>query len=252
MSDPGASYFAGRDSARLAYREVGEGRPLVLLHGFAVDASMWLRYGWVETIAAGGHRVIMPDFRGHGSSAKPHDLASYPPDVLSDDVFALVAHLGLDDYDLAGYSLGARVVVRMLARGAAPGRAVVAGQGLVEVLGGGGGTDAFVRRVFAGWGTFAQGSREWLAEQWLWSNRADPTALLRVLDSIVPTPAEALDRIQVPTLVVAGAEDERAASVDRLAAVLPRGCRAVVPGDHGAASSAPELAAAIAEFLAGR
>jgi hypothetical protein len=49
-----------------------------------------------------------------------------------------------------------------------------------------------------------------------------------------------------------GADDERAASVDQLVAALPRGTSAVVPGDHGTAASSPELAAAIADFLAGQ
>jgi pimeloyl-ACP methyl ester carboxylesterase len=65
------SFFSGRDGVRLAYREVGEGRPLVLLHGFTEDATVWLLHGQAEAIAAHGHRVIMPDFRGHGRSAKP-------------------------------------------------------------------------------------------------------------------------------------------------------------------------------------
>ncbi|MFF4692183.1 alpha/beta fold hydrolase [Streptomyces sp. NPDC001307] len=256
MADAGVSYFSGRDGVRLAYREVGAGRPLVLLHGMAGDATLWLHGGRAETFAAHGYRVIMPDFRGHGASAKPHEAACYPPDVLADDGFALldhlgVDHLGVDGYDLGGYSLGARIVVRMLARGAAPGRAVVAGQGLRQVLGAAGGVGSLLRRVFAGWGTFAPGSPEEQSEQWLRTQGADPVALLRVLDSLVATPREALGQIQVPTLVAVGADDERAASAGELAAALPRSTRAVVPGDHGPAAVAPELTAAIVDFLTG-
>lgn len=244
--------FPGRDGVRLAYREVGAGRPLVLLHGLSGDGSLWLRHGLAGTIAARGHRVIMPDFRGHGGSAKPHDPAAYPRDVLADDGFALLEHLRLDDYDLGGYSLGARIVVRMLVRGATPGRAVVAGQGLREVLGIGGGAGAFLRRVFAGSGTFEPGSPEQRTEERLRSNGEDPAALLHVLDSIADTPVEPLGRIEVPTLVLVGADDERAASVDQLVAALPRGTRAVVPGDHATAVAAPEFAAAIVSFLGDR
>jgi pimeloyl-ACP methyl ester carboxylesterase len=252
MSSPAVSFYPGRDGAGLAYREVGEGRPLVLLHGLMGDASLWLRHGQAEAIAARGFRVILPDFRGHGSSAKPHDAPAYPPDVLTDDGLALLAHLGLDDYDLGGYSLGARIVVRMLVRGATPGRAVVGGQGLREVLGVGGGAGAWLRRVIAGSGTFEPGSPDGRAERWFRSTGEDPVALLRVLDSVVATPVEPVGRIQVPTLVVAGADDERAASADELVAALPHGTRAVVPGDHGTAAAAPELAAAIVDFLTGR
>lgn len=242
-------FFPGRDGVSLAYREVGEGRPLVLLHGLLGDATQWLRHGQADAIAAGGYRVVMPDFRGHGASAKPHDAAAYPLDVLTDDGFALLDHLGLDDYDLGGYSLGARIVVRMLVRCAAPGRAVVAGQGLREVLGIGGGAGALMRRVVAGSGTFAPGSPEERAEQWLRSTGADTVALLHVLDSIVTTPVEPVGRIRVPTLVVVGTDDERAASAAQLVEALPHGLLVKVPGDHSTALAAPELTAAILEFL---
>ncbi|MFG1811500.1 alpha/beta fold hydrolase [Streptomyces sp. NPDC049040] len=249
MVSPEVTFFAGRDGVRLAYREVGAGRPLVLLHGITGDAALWFEHGTAGTLAARGHRVIMPDFRGHGRSAKPHEASAYPPDVLADDGFALIEHLGLDDYDLGGYSLGARIVVRMLARGAAPGRAVVAGQGLREVLGTGGGAGAFLRRVFAGTEAFEPGSPGERAAQRLRSGGEDPVALLHVLDSIVATPREALGRIRVPALVAVGGDDERAVSADELAASLPYGTRAAVPGDHRTALAAPELVAAIVDFL---
>ena len=252
MLSPTVSFFSGRDGVRLAYREVGEGRPLVLLHGFTGDATLWLRDGQAETIAAAGHRVIMPDFRGHGSSAKPQDAAAYPHDVLTDDGLALVEHLGLDDYDLGGYSLGARIVVRMLVRGATPGRAVVGGQGLQQVLGFGGGAGAFVRRVFAAREPFAPGSPEERAAQGFRSRGEDPVALLHELDSVVATPVEPLGGVRVPTLVAVGSDDERADSADALVAALPHGTRAELPGDHRTAVTAPEFVAAIVDFLADR
>jgi pimeloyl-ACP methyl ester carboxylesterase len=251
MLNLAVSFFPGRDGVRLAYREVGAGRPLVLLHGATGDATLWLRHGQAETIAARGHRVIMPDFRGHGRSAKPHDAAAYPSDVLTDDGFALLEHLELDDYDLGGYSLGARIVVRMLVRGATPDRAVVGGQGLRQVLGFGGGAGSLLRRVITRSETFEPGSPEEQVEQWLRSSGEDPVALLHMLDSVVATPVEPLGRIQVPTLVAMGSEDERADSADQLVAALPHATRAVVPGDHGTAVSAPEFVAAILDFLAG-
>jgi pimeloyl-ACP methyl ester carboxylesterase len=246
-------HFWGRDSARLAYREIGEGRPLILLHGFWLSATdAWVRPGHAEVIAARGHRVIMPDLRAHGDSAQPHDVSHYPRDVLVDDGLALIEHLGLDSYDLGGYSLGARVVVRMLVRGATPGRAIVGGQGMREVNGTGGGAGAFLRQVVRGLGTFEPGSREWETEQWLRAINADPVALLHVLDTLVNTAPDAVVQVGVPTLVVAGADDERAASAEALAAALPRGTHAVVAGDHGAAAVTPELAAAITDFLSAR
>ena len=74
-----------RDGLTLAYLEVGQGRPFVLLHGYLMTAEgAWLWTGLAE-LAAPGRRVIMPDLRGHGASGTPHDPAAYPPDVLADD-----------------------------------------------------------------------------------------------------------------------------------------------------------------------
>jgi pimeloyl-ACP methyl ester carboxylesterase len=242
-------YFLGGDGARLAYHEMGEGRALVLIHGFFSTALVnWVRYGHAAKIAARGYRVIMPDLRGHGASARPHDPAAYPPDVLADDGFALIEHLGLTDYDLGGYSLGARTTLRMLARGAAPKRAIVAGMGLEGMLHTGG-RGAYFRRVLKHPGSFARGSSEWMAEAFLKTVGGDPVALLNVLDTFVDTPREALARIDTPTLVLVGAEDDDNGSAEALAAALPAGQYSVVPGNHMSAVTRPELASAMVEFL---
>ena len=135
MAEVAVRHFPGRDGTELAYREVGSGRTLILLPGFTMTAqAAWLQTGIAGRIAGHGYRVVLPDLRAHGDSAKPHDAASYPLDVLVDDGFALIDELGVTDYDLAGYSLGGRTVAQLLARGATPRRAVVAGQGLEAIL----------------------------------------------------------------------------------------------------------------------
>src|SRR6186997_2169208 len=97
------------DGVELAWHTLGQGRPVVLLHGLFSSAEMnWIRFGHAAKLAEAGFEAIMPDLRAHGDSAKPHDPAAYPPGVLVRDAEALVAHLGLTDYDLVGFSLGAR------------------------------------------------------------------------------------------------------------------------------------------------
>jgi pimeloyl-ACP methyl ester carboxylesterase len=246
--------FAGRDGVQLACRETGSGRPLVLLHGFMGAGAHMLNYGQAGGFARQGYRLIVPDFRGHGDSAKPHDPAAYPPDVLADDGLALVKHLGLGDgdYDLGGYSLGGRIVVRMLARGAKPGRAIVAGQGLAKVSGPqGGGVNHRVLTALVDGVAIEPGSPEARIAHWISELGADPVALLHVLNSLVPTPEDALRQIAIPTLVAIGEKDERS-DADELAALLPDARFVRVPGDHGSAFAAPELTAAIAVFLAER
>jgi pimeloyl-ACP methyl ester carboxylesterase len=252
--DMGAYGFVGRDGVDLACSETGSGRSLILLHGFMGAGSHWLEQGKVDALAEQGNRVVLPDLRGHGESAKPHDPAAYPPDVLADDGLALVEHLGLGDgdYDLGGYSLGARIVVRMLARGAKPRRAVVAGQGLAKVSGPqGGGTTHRVLTALVDGVEIEPDSADARMAYGISKLGADPWALLYVSESLVPTPEDALRKITIPTLVAIGDQDERA-DADELAALLPNARFIRVPGDHYSAFTAPELAAAIAAFLAER
>lgn len=247
----GSYRFAGGDGVELACHETGSGRPLILLHGFMGSGSHMMELGLVRALAGQGHRVILPDFRGHGDSAKPHDLAAYPPDVLAGDGLALVEHLGLGtaDYDLGGYSLGARIVVRMLVRGAQPGRAIVAGQGLAKVSGPQGGSQSHrVLRALLDGAAIEPGSADAPLANWVSNVGADSRVLLHVLNSLVPTPEEALRQITIPALVAIGDQDERS-DADKLAALIPDARFVRVPGDHASAFAAPELAAAITAFL---
>jgi len=243
MLDLDVRYFRGHDGAKLAYREVGEGRPVILIHGFLASSEHWLRFGHAAALSALGYRVVMPDVRAHGAS-------DYPPDILAEDGFALVEQLGFGvrDYDLGGYSLGARTTIRMLARGATPGRAIVAGMGLEGIVHTAGRGGQF-RHVLTNLGTFEFGSPDWKAEAYLRKIGADPVALLLALGTTVDTSPEALAAIEPPTLIVVGAEDERHSSAEALAATLAHGRYVAVPGDHESAIRTAEFTAAITDFL---
>src|SRR3546814_15158473 len=118
-------FFDARDGVRLAWREVGEGAPVVLLHGLFSSAEVnWIQFGTAARVAADGYRVIIPDLRVHGSSEAPHEAGHYPPDVLVDDLEDLVAHLGPVAFDLGGFSLGARPSVPAVVAGLRPKRLI--------------------------------------------------------------------------------------------------------------------------------
>jgi pimeloyl-ACP methyl ester carboxylesterase len=241
--------FASFDGTELAWCEVGEGRTLVLLHGYFSDAQTnWIKYGHAATLAEAGFRVVMPDLRAHGGSAKPHDRTAYPKDVLVDDGLALVAHLGLTDYDLGGYSLGGRTVARMLARGAAPGQAIISGMGLSGL------TDTQARvshfaNVFAGLGSHQQGSPEWMAEAFLKTTGGDPVALEHLLYTSVDTPADVLAALMTPIGVICGVDDSDNGSARALADWMPNACYIKVPGNHMSAVAKPDLGIAFRDFL---
>ena len=243
--------FTSSDGFELAWQELGEGRPVVLLHGLFSNAETnWIRFGHAEEIAGRGFRVIMPDLRGHGDSATPHDPAAYPPDVLARDGMELIAHLGLADYDLGGYSLGGRTSARMVIKGAGPRRLVVSGMGLRGMLDVHRRAEAF-RKVLTGLGTHERGSPAWLAEAFLKTTGGDPQAMLPLLDSFVDSTEAELRTIAMPTLVLSGAEDQDNGPADALADLLPQGRFVEIPGNHMSAVTKPELGKAIADFLSG-
>jgi pimeloyl-ACP methyl ester carboxylesterase len=168
--------------------------------------------------------------------------------VLAHDGLELISQLGLADYDLGGYSLGARTSIRMLALGATPGKVVIGGMGLDGVLHTGG-RSAFFRRVLAAPDSFERGTAEWRAAAFLKTVNGDPVAMLRLLDTIVDTTKEQLTQITIPALVVAGVADDDNGSATELAAALPNATFAQVPGTHMSAVTERALGEAIADFL---
>lgn len=245
-----AHFFESFDGQRLAWREVGQGRPVVLLHGFFSDATTnWIKYGHATIIADRGFRVIMPDLRAHGDSAKPHGANAYPPDALANDGHALIAHLDLTDFDLGGYSLGARTACRMLATGATPRRVILSGMGLEGI------TDTharaeYFRTVLSNLGNHERNSPEWFAEAFLKTTGGDPVALLGIINTFVSTPQSTLQTFTWPTLCLNGADDEDNGSGAALAEVLPNGRHVEIPGNHMSAVTKPDLGRAMADFLA--
>jgi len=244
-------YFPGQDGVRLAYEQTGEGRPLILIHGHLERGAHWIDLGVADRLAAHGYRVIMPDLRGHGDSGKPHDAAFYPADVLAHDGLALVRHLGLAGYDLAGHSLGGRTVARMLALGAAPRRAVVSGQDFETIMH----TADRTRRIrdffrACGTGAFEPGSDEQQLADTMLSMNWDPRAQLLLLDSWENTAPGELAAVTVPTLVLTGTEDSETAAGKALADAFGHGRHIEVPGDHYAMRTSPQWEEALTRFLA--
>lgn len=243
--------FLAADGVKIAWREIGQGRPLLLIHGFMSEADTnWIKYGHAAVLAQAGYRVIMPDLRAHGLSGKPHDPAHYPRDILADDQFALLTHLGVGDYDLGGYSLGGRTVSRMLARGAAPGRAVISGMGL-QGLTNTAHRGVHFRHVFDNLGHHEKGSAAWMAEAFLKTTGGDPEALRCVLETFIDTSSAQIAQWTLPVAAVCGEQDNDNGSVDDLVALLRRGKLFAVPGNHMSAVIKPQLGQAFVEALTG-
>jgi pimeloyl-ACP methyl ester carboxylesterase len=223
---------------------------VVLLHGLFSDANVnWIKFGQAERIAARGFRVIMPDLRAHGLSGKPHGAEYYPSGILARDVRELVAHLGLNEFDLGGFSLGARTTVEAVGEGMRPRRAVLGGAGL-EGLRNWKRRKTFFVEAIAMFDKVQRGDPHWLSIQFMKSQKVDRVAASLLLDSFEDAFMNWLDAFTMPTLVVCGSEDDDNGSAEELAEVLPNATFVEVPGTHMSSVTKPEFGEAIARFLA--
>ena len=249
MSKASVHSWTASDGVQLAWHELGEGSPVILLHGLFSSAEMnWIRFGHAERIAREGFRVIMPDLRAHGRSGKPHGEEYYPKGILARDLSELVAHLGLDAFDLGGFSLGARTTVEAVGEGMRPGKAVLGGAGL-EGLRNWERRKQFFLDAIDHFDTASRGDPHWLSIQFMKTMKVDLIASRHLLDSFADAFMDWLKAFTMPTLVVCGSEDDDNGSAAELAEALPNAVFEEVPGTHMSSVTKPELGEAIARFL---
>jgi pimeloyl-ACP methyl ester carboxylesterase len=250
MSEAKVQFWMASDEVQLAYHELGEGRPVILLHGLFSDAEMnWIRFGHAARIAAEGFRVIMPDLRAHGASGKPQGQEHYPPGILARDLRELVAFLGLGEFDLGGFSLGARTTVEAVGEGMRPRRAILGGAGLEGLRNWKQRKNFFVEAI-ALFDEVKRGDPHWLSIQFMKSQKVDRVAAGLLLESFEDAFMDWLAAFTMPTLVVCGSEDDDNGSAEELAAALSNAVCREVPGTHMSSVTKPELGEAIASFLA--
>ena len=250
MADAAVHYFTSSDGIELAWRETGDGRPVILLHGLFSDSNVnWVKFGTAERIAREGYRVIAPDLRAHGLSGKPRDAGHYPKGILARDLRELIAHLGLEDFDLGGFSLGARTTVEGVGQGLRPRRAILGGAGL-EGLRNWKRRKAFFLEAIALFDQVQRSDPHWLSIQFMKSQGVDRVASAHLLETFEDTFVECLEAFTMPTLVVCGDKDDDNGSAEELANVLPNAVFREVPGTHMSSVTRPEFGEAIAGFLA--
>jgi pimeloyl-ACP methyl ester carboxylesterase len=259
--EPRYARLTSFDGTEIAFQQWGDpdgGTPVLLHHGFVADAiTNWVLTGVVAALVDAGRRVIAPDARGHGRSGKPHDPACYGEANMARDLAALVAELGYEQIDLAGYSMGA-IVALLYAAGHGSGvrRLVVGGvgSGVVEC----GGVD---RRLVSNDAIKAALSAE--GEQQLAGLDPAAAAFRQLADALgddrqallaqaasIHRDGVELDRITAPTLLLAGDRDPLATRPQVLVAAIPDARLELLEGDHMSIVGQPRFAAAIVDFLA--
>lgn len=224
---------------RIAYDDVGDGPPVVLVHGVTLSGGDWWDSGAVSLLLAGGYRVLVVDPLAHGQSARPHDPAAYPLPEIALDVIAPLDAAGIERAAFWGYSRGATLVTVCAIE--APDR--------VErlIVGGAGGMEAPPSREPAEWHLRLLGG-DWQAywetppgagytpDERAYAERAlDPRALAAAWIGRRRSGYELrLAGVRCPTLLYGGSDDDLNDSI--ATAVLLGTTARVLPGlDHGTA-----------------
>lgn len=252
MIDVEQTRIAMPDGVTLAVHAAGpsDGRPLLLLHGLMSNAETnWIRFGTAQTLAGAGFRCLMPDLRGHGQSDAPTDAAAYPPGILVSDVAALIEALDLVDYDLCGFSLGARTAAKLVIDGARPRRLILSGMGLRGLTGWARRRDFFLDAA-ARAESVKRDDPAFMAVSFMRTTGIPPAVVAHVVSSFDDLAQDCLQEISMPTLVLIGTEDDDNGSAEDLVAALPDGRLATIPGTHMSCVTKPQLGEAMVAFLA--
>jgi pimeloyl-ACP methyl ester carboxylesterase len=230
------------------YEVFGEGKPIVLVHGFAASLqSNWVASGWIETLRP-LRRVVALDCRGHGESGKPHDPAAYG-NAMQDDVIRLMDHLEIDRADLFGYSMGGAISMGLMVRYPERFTSVILGG-----VGGRGprrGPDSPVARAMLAddpstiEDPVAKGFR-------IFAERLgnDLKALAAVNQSNRFSDLDALRTVTLPVLIVVGENDALVEGAEPLARAIPTARLITIPDrDHLTVVPDPRFKDAVVKFL---
>jgi non-heme chloroperoxidase len=262
----------------LHYTDQGDGRPVVLIHGWPLSGRSW--ESQVPALIEAGYRVIAYDRRGFGQSSQPWN--GYDYDTFAADLAALVDHLDLREAVLIGFSMGGGEVVRYLSRyGADRVSKVVLASAVPPYLfksddnPDGGVDDELVESMAAGIRTDRMAFFDGFLDSFFSAGKtmkvspqqkayamsllavASPKATVDCVHAFSRTDfRDDLAKVTVPTLVIHGDSDNIVpieVSGQRTAASIPGSVLVVLEeGPHGILVSHPdEWNAAVLQFLAG-
>jgi len=243
------------DGLDLAYRDEGEGDPILLIHGFASNLDVnWVGPGWFDLLKADGRRVIAIDNRGHGASEKLYDPAFYGSDLMAEDALRLLDHLEIARADVMGYSMGARVTSLMAIRNRERLRSAIIGGMGEGLLRGAPSADEIAEGLLAESVDDIVNPTAKMFRRFAEATKADRRALaacMRAQRSLVDP--EKLGTITTPVLIAVGTEDDVAGDPHALAKLIPGAEVLEIPRrDHNRAVGDKVYKQGVVDFLSRR
>lgn len=240
------------DGIEIAFRDEGEGEPILLIHGFASNVSAnWADPGWISFLTGAGRRVIAFDNRGHGMSQKLYAPELYGAPAMAEDGLRLLDHLGIGTADVMGYSMGSRIATFLALNHASRVRSLIIGGLGINMVRGVVGTGPIARALEApsmdDVGNETARSFRAFAEQ-TGSDLAALAACMRgPREKILP---DQLAALAMPVLVAVGSDDVIAGSGAELAKLIPGAhFLEIEHRDHMKAVGDPRFKQGVLDFL---
>jgi pimeloyl-ACP methyl ester carboxylesterase len=243
-SQKDSGYFSSFDGVRIWYQVKGNGKPVLLIHGFTGNGSSWKTKPVYDSLLASGFKVIIVDLRGNDHSDKPHTPEAYANDAETKDLVSVLKFLGIKKYQAIGYSRGSIILARLLVLDKNITSAVIGGMGadftnpmwprrigLYEAL---------MYDTVKGYDDF----RKRIATSGL-----DRLALAYQQKEQPSTSKEELSRIKQKVLILCGDQDEDNGKAQDLQQLIPGSLFLKVPGNHGSAAGTKEFARESVLFL---
>lgn len=239
-----SGYLSSFDDTKIYYEVRGNGKAILLLHGFIVNGNSWKRTALYNDLLNAGYKVIVPDMRGNGKSDKPHDSTAYDNDAEAKDMMQLMGLLKVKKYSVVGYSRGSIITARLLALDKHVQTAVLGGMGTDFT------NPLWPRRMMFYRALMGDSIPELKAMVgYVQQLQLDQLALAYLQRSQPSTAKEILSKVKQPVLVICGSEDSDNGSAGELAKLFPNSTLATVPGDHNHTFATGEFSTAVLRFL---
>lgn len=237
-------YFTSFDSVKIHYEVHGQGKPVLLIHGFTGTGSDWKNKPLTDSLLVHGFLVVLADLRGNGLSDQPTVPEAYANNAEARDLIGLMRFLGLKEYDAVGYSRGSIILASLLVLDDRCKRAVIGGMGAdftnPEWPRRIGFYHALMNDTIKGYEEF----RKYIAQKGL-----NPLVLACQQKEQPSTSKAELATLTLPVLIICGDQDTDNGKGSDLQLLIPHSRFVEVSGNHNSSARTPEFAGKVLSFL---
>lgn len=239
-----AHHYRAKDGTRIYYEVHGTGFPVVLVHGFIVNAANWKKAVVYQALQQAGYQVILVDLRGNGLSDKPHETSAYENDAQAKDIMGIISELGISRYHVIGYSRGSIISARLLVLDKRVDKTILGGMGAEFT------NPEWPRRIqfyHALMGDDVPELKSMVAS--VQKSGLDQLALALQQKEQPSTSKKTLGKVKKPVWVICGDQDKDNGLGSELAELIPGAVFREVPGNHNNTSGSPGFADAVLAFF---